>query len=52
MSFWETLKEFFTYFKTPKRRWLLPIIIFLVIIGILMVASSQSVFAPFIYTLF
>lgn len=48
----ETLKELFAYFATRKRRWLLPIIIFLVIIGVLMVAGSQSVFAPFIYTLF
>ena len=48
----ETLKEIMHYFTAKKRRWLLPIVVFLLILGGLIVASAQSVFAPFIYTLF
>ena len=46
------LKEVLSYFSSHKRRWLLPIILFLLILGILLVASTQTVFAPFLYTIF
>lgn len=46
------LKAIFSYFSTRKRRWLLPIVLFLFILGALIVVSATSVFAPFIYTLF
>ena len=49
---WNVLKAVFSYFSAKKRRWLLPIALFLVILGMLIVASATSVFAPFIYTLF
>ncbi|MDP3794508.1 MAG: DUF5989 family protein [bacterium] len=52
MSTFDTIKEIGSYFSAHKRRWMLPIVIFLVIFGVLLVASSQSVFAPLIYTLF
>lgn len=52
MYFLKVLKEIVAYFASKKRRWLLPIVLFLVILGALMVMSSTSVFAPFIYTLF
>lgn len=49
---WSVFKAIFSYFSAAKRRWLLPIALFLVILGALIVVSATSVFAPFIYTLF
>ncbi|MDP3727067.1 MAG: DUF5989 family protein [bacterium] len=49
---WSVLKAIFSYFSARKRRWLLPIVLFLFILGALIVVSATSVFAPFIYTLF
>ena len=49
MSF---LKEFFEFLKVRKKYWLLPIIIFLVMFGGLIVLTQGSAVAPFIYTLF
>ena len=49
---WETLQELFSYFSARKRIWLLPVVAFLVLLGVLIVVGSQSAFAPFIYTLF
>ena len=46
------LRELFGYFAAKRRRWLLPIILFLVAIGALMIAGSSASVAPFIYTLF
>ena len=48
----EFLKEFLTFLITRKKYWLIPIIIALFILGILIVFSSGSAVAPFIYTLF
>ena len=46
------LKEFWEFLKERKKWWLLPIIIFLVLLGALIVLSEGSAVAPFIYTLF
>jgi hypothetical protein len=43
--------EFWEFLKTNKKWWLLPIILFLVVIGLFIVLTSTPV-APFIYTLF
>jgi hypothetical protein len=48
----EFLKEFWEFFKVRKKYWLLPIIIFLVLFGGLIILSQGSVVAPFIYTIF
>lgn len=48
----ETVQEILHYFIAKKRRWLLPIVVFLLVLGVLIVVSANSVFAPFIYTLF
>lgn len=48
----ELLMEFWRFMKERKKFWLLPIIICLVLIATLIVLSSSSVVAPFIYTLF
>ena len=49
MSF---IKEFWEFSKVRKKYWLLPIIIFLVMFGGLIVLTQGSAVAPFIYTLF
>ena len=46
------IKEFFSFLKERKKYWLLPIIIFLAMFGILIVLSQGSALAPFIYTVF
>jgi len=48
----EFLKEFLEFLKIRKKYWLLPIIIFLVLFGGLIILSQGSVVAPFIYTIF
>ncbi|MGD2087380.1 MAG: DUF5989 family protein [Candidatus Aminicenantes bacterium] len=46
------LKDLWGFLRTRKKYWLLPIIIILLLLGILIVLSSGSAIAPFIYTLF
>ncbi|MFH1761366.1 MAG: DUF5989 family protein [bacterium] len=48
----ELLKEFWLFLKIRKKRWLTPIIIFLLLLGALIVFTESSAVAPFIYTLF
>ena len=49
MSF---LKEFFEFIKVKKKYWLLPILLFLIVFGGLVVLSEGTVIAPLIYTIF
>jgi len=46
------LKDILGLMKERKKWWLLPIIVALLAIGVLIVLSSGSAVAPFIYTLF
>ena len=46
------LKEFWCFMRIRKKFWLLPIIMFLLLIGALIIFSETSAVAPFIYTLF
>jgi competence protein ComGC len=48
----EFLKELFAFLKTRKKFWLLPLIIVLLVLAALIVLTSVSALAPFIYTLF
>jgi hypothetical protein len=48
----ELLVELWWFMKERKKFWLLPIIIFMVLLGSLVVFTSGSAVAPFIYTLF
>ena len=52
MSKLSILKEFWDFLKVRKKWWLLPIVIFLVLLGLLIVLTEGSAVAPFIYTLF
>ena len=46
------LRDLWGFLKVRKKYWLLPIIITLLLFGILIVFSSGTAIAPFIYTLF
>lgn len=46
------IKELWAFIRARKKYWLLPIIVFMVILGGLLVLAKGSVVAPFIYTLF
>ena len=48
----EFLKDIFGFMLERKKFWLVPIIIVLVLVGSLIVFSSGSAIAPFIYTIF
>ncbi|MDC2998780.1 DUF5989 family protein [Candidatus Pelagibacter sp.] len=48
----EFLKEFIRFILYRKKYWLVPILIFLVIFGGLIVLTQGSAVAPFIYTIF
>jgi hypothetical protein len=44
--------ELWAFMKERKKFWLLPIVLCLVVLGSLIVLTSGSAVAPFIYTLF
>ena len=46
------IKEFWEFLKERKKFWLLPILIFLVLFGGLIILSQGSAVAPFIYAIF
>ena len=48
----EFLSDLWAFLKHRKKLWLLPIFIFFVLLGGLVVVTQQSSLAGFIYTLF
>lgn len=44
--------ELFSFIKTRKKFWMLPVLLAMLIFGGLIVLSQGSAVAPFIYTLF
>jgi len=48
----EILKDLWGFLKERKKWWLLPVIILLLLIGALILMTSGSAIAPFIYTIF
>ena len=48
----EFLRDLWGFLENRKKFWLLPIIVMLLGFGILMIFSSGSAIAPFVYTLF
>lgn len=48
----EFFKDLWGFMKERKKFWLLPLIIILLIFGVLIVLTSGTAIAPFIYTLF
>ena len=49
MSF---LMELWTFMRTRKKFWLLPIMIMMLLFGGLIILTQGSAVAPFIYTIF
>lgn len=47
-----TIIELWHFLKERKKWWLLPVIIFMLLFGILFVLAGGSALAPFLYTLF
>ncbi len=48
----DLIKDLWGFMKHRKKFWLLPIILIMLLFGGLIVLSSGSSIAPFIYTLF
>ncbi len=46
------IKDLWMYIKERKKIWLIPIILTLLLFGVLIVLTSGSAIAPFIYTIF
>ena len=52
MTTWDITKEFWAFMKIRKKFWLLPIVTITLLFGALVLFTSSSPMAPFIYTLF
>ena len=48
----EIIRELFDFAKTHKKMWLMPILLFVLLLGALLVAAKGSAVAPFIYAVF
>lgn len=48
----DTLRDLWLFLKERRKFWLAPVIILLLLMGFLIIMSSGSALAPFIYTLF
>jgi len=48
----DTLRDLWEFMKVRKKFWLLPIILTLLLFGALILLTSGSAIAPFIYTIF
>jgi len=48
----EFIHEFWNFMKERKKFWLLPIVVMLVVLSGVILLTSGSAVAPFIYTLF
>ena len=48
----EFLTDLFGFLKERKKYWLLPLILTLILLGGLIVFTSGSAIAPFVYTIF
>ena len=52
MTKFSILKEFWAFLRENKKWWLMPIVFFLLLFGVILVAAKGSALAPFIYSLF
>ncbi|MFC1783881.1 DUF5989 family protein [Planctomycetota bacterium] len=52
MSKLSIILEFWAFLRVRKKWWLLPILIFLMLLGTIIVFTESSAIAPFIYALF
>ena len=47
-----TIGELLSFFWSGKRRWLVPLLVTLLFLGVVIALAQSSAIAPFIYTLF
>jgi hypothetical protein len=52
MNKFTIIKEFWEFLRVRKKWWLMPIVFFLLFLGVILVAAKGSALAPFIYSLF
>ena len=52
MGKYTILVELWEFLRVRKKMWLLPLLVFLLLIGLLIIFTESSAVAPFIYTLF
>jgi len=52
MSKLSIISELWQFLKVRKKWWLLPIVVFLVLLGGLIILTQGSALAPFIYAIF
>lgn len=52
MNKFSILKEFWTFLRVRKKFWIMPIVFFLLLLGVILVVAKGSALAPFIYSLF
>ncbi len=48
----EFLRDLWEFLRVRKKYWLFPVIIILLMFGLLIVLTSGTAIAPFIYTIF
>jgi hypothetical protein len=48
----EFLKDLWGFLRVRKKYWMLPLIVILLLFGVLIVLTTGTAIAPFIYTLF
>jgi hypothetical protein len=46
------LTEMWTFLRTRKKLWLMPVLLMMAVFGALLILAQTSAVAPFIYTLF
>lgn len=49
---WDIFKEFLLFLRKEKKWWLIPMVVFLLLLGFAMVFSSSSPLAPLLYPFF
>jgi hypothetical protein len=52
MSKFAIAREFWNFLKVRKKWWLMPVVVFLLVLGAVLVAAKGSALAPFIYSFF
>ena len=46
------VKMIWDFLRVRKKWWLVPIIVFTLLVSLVLMTTSQTAYAPFIYTLF
>lgn len=52
MSKLSLFSELWRFLRVRKKWWLLPLVFFIVALGLVLIFAQGSAFAPFIYTVF